>query len=629
MILRSHTCHFRYTLANSAKVANHRFSGAVTTHNDHIQGPVNSFHSCDFQDFTTHPGNNQLNCFTDLNLLAEFHQHGFLHRPHIVNRIISTCSKFGSYSVGIQMHTHVIKMGFGSNIYISSALVDMYCKCGTVVSAHHLFDEIPERNAVTWNSLISGYLETLCPGTAMYLFTEMLRFGIFLTPYSISAALVGCAQLEDCWLGAQVHALGLKFGFEFNVVVGTGLIDMYAKCLDIEASRSVFDRMVCKNVLSWTSMITGYAQNKLSLEAMTLFRDMLRVGIEANYVTYNSLLRSFCCPDDLDHCREIHCRIVQEGFESNIFVSVTLVTVYSECSCSLEEFYRVCSTITLWDQISWNAVIAGFSNLGSGEEALTCFSKMRQAGISVDIFTYASVLKSIGIISALEVGKQIHSLVTKGGHASNICVRNGLVSMFARCGNLSYAKKVFTLMDEHDVISWNSLLSGYSHHGYAEEAIRMFEEMMTTGVKPNLTTFLIVLSACSHCGRVDKGLEYFQLMKDDDSLPPPNLEHYASIVDLYGRAGHLQEAEAFIDNMPIQPGPSMFKSLLGACQVHGDKEIAVRSARRLVELCPSDPATYVVLSNILACEGSWNDAAGIRKIMCDRQVRKNPGYSWI
>lgn len=527
------------------------------------------------------------------------------------------------------MHAHVIKMGFSSNVYIASALVDMYGKCGIVALAHRLFDEMPERNVVTWNSLISGYLDTLWPKVAMCLFIEMLRVGTFLTPYSLSAALVGCVQLEDGWLGAQLHALSLKFGFGFNVVVGTGLIDMYSKCSCIEASRRVFDRVPDKNVLSWTSMIAGYAQNKLPVETMTLFKEMLRVGIRANFVTYSCLLSSFCSPDDLDHCREIHCQIVQEGFESNIYVAVTLVAVYSECSCSLEDFFNISSTITLWDQISWNVVIAGFSNLGIGEEALTCFSKMRQAGISVDIFTYASVLKAVGNISALEEGKQIHGLVIKGGYASNICVQNGLVSMFARCGDLSDARKVFSLIDECDLISWNSLLSGYAHHGYGVEAIRMFEEMRRSMVKPNLTTFLIVLSACSHFGLVDKGVEYFELMKNDYSLPPPNLEHYACVVDLYGRAGYLQEAEAFIDNMAIEPGPSVFKALLSACQVHGNKEIAVRCARRLVELCPGDPATYVVLANVLAHEGSWNDAAGVRKLMCDRQVRKKPGYSWI
>lgn len=610
------------------KPAIHFFSRTVTTTLiQRIHLLKRSLFSTDIQDLVPYTKD------CPLNILAELEKHGFQIEPKICSKFISKCAKIGSFSLGVQMHAHVFKLGFCSNIYISSALVDMYGKCGVIFLAHQLFDEMPERNAVTWNSLISGYLDTHYPEIAMCLFIEMLRVGISLSPYSISAALVGCAYLQDAGLGSQVHGLSLKFGFGFNVVVGTGLVDMYSKCFQVEVSRRVFDRMPYKNVLSCTSMITGYAQNELSAQAMVILREMFRLGVKANYVTYTSLLSSFCSPDDLDNCREVHSRIVQEGFESNNFVVVTLLTAYSECGCYSEDFKKIYSIITLEDQISWNAVVAAYSNVGNGVEALICFSNMRQEGIILDVFTYTSVLKAIGIITALEEGKQLHGLVLKTGYyASNVCVQNSLVSMYAKCGDLTDAKKVFLSMDQRDLISWNSLLSGYANHGYGMEAVKLFEEMRKSRVKPNLTTFLIVLSACSHFGLVDKGKEYFELMKYDDSLslPPPSLEHYACMVDLYGRAGFLQEAEAFIGNMPIKPGPSVFKALLSASMVYGNKEIADRSAKRLVELCPNDPATYVTLANVFATQGNWNDAAEIRKLMCDRGVKKKPGSScWI
>ncbi|CAI9106841.1 OLC1v1006074C1 [Oldenlandia corymbosa var. corymbosa] len=630
MRLGSPASHLRCTLTHPPKFATLFFSRAFTIlHHHHIHSPEILIPPSTIEAFKIHENDDQSNSHVNLRHLAKLQRNGFLCFPREINRVISTCAKLGSYFVGIQIQAHVIKAGFTSNVYINSALVDMYCKCVKVEMGQLLFDEMPERNHVTWNSLISGYLETLCPTTAMCLYIDMLRSGEIITPYGISAALVGSAQLEDGCLGAQLHALGLKNGFEDNVVVGTGLVDMYSKCSSLEASRRVFDGMPHKNVRSWTSMITGYAHNKFPIDAMILIREMFRVGVKANYVTYNSLLCSFCGPGDLDHCREIHCRVVQEGFDANMFVACTLVTAYSECGCSTGDFFKVCSTIKFWDQISWNAVIAGFSNLGIGEEALNCFTQMRRAGISVDLFTYASVLKATGTISALEEGKQIHSLLIKGGYDSDLCARNGLISMFSRCGNLSDAKKVFLLMDEHDVVSWNSLLSGFAHHGFVEETIRIFEEMRRSRVRPNLTTFLIVLSACSHSGLVEKGLQYFELMKNDSSIPPPNLEHYACIVDLCGRAGYLEQAEAFINDMPMNPKAPMLKALLSACQVYGNKEIATRCARRLVEISPSDPATYVVLANILAREGNWNDAEGVRKLMFDRQVMKKPGSSWI
>ncbi|XP_008222152.2 PREDICTED: pentatricopeptide repeat-containing protein At3g24000, mitochondrial [Prunus mume] len=320
---------------------------------------------------------------------------------------------------------------------------------------------------------------------------------------------------------------------------------------------------------------------------------------------------------------------MKEGFEFNVYIVVTLLTIYSDCSNSLEDFQKLCSCVAIWDQISWNAVIAGFSNIGSCEEALKCFSDMRQARVAMNFFTFASILRAVGTLSDLEAGKKIHALVFKSGQASNFCVQNGLVSMYARCGAIHDSKWVFTLMNEHDVVSWNSLLAGYAHHGFGLETVELFEQMRRAGFKPDNTTFLIVLTACSHVGLVHQGLMYFDLMRNDDLLEPPRMEHYATVVDLFGRAGNLHEAQAFVDSMPIEPGPSVYKALLSACKVHGNKEIALRSAKKLQELCPNDPATYILLSNVLVTGGCWDDAAGVRKLMYDRGIRKTPGHSWI
>ncbi|KAH0661258.1 hypothetical protein KY284_026189 [Solanum tuberosum] len=535
----------------------------------------------------------------------------------------------GSFSLGIQTHCQIIKMGFDSNVFINTALLDLYGKCGYVKEAEQLFDEMPERNVVSWNALISGYLDTHYPENAIVLFLEMLREGIRPTPSSVSAVLVGCAQLEACEIGAQFHGLSWKVGFALNLVVGTVLIDMYLKCFDLETSRRVFDQMTERNVITWTSMITGYAQNRCPFQAVISFREMLRLGIRANCVTYTSLLSPFSCSDYLVHCEQVHSHVIHQCCKTNHYLVVSLLSAYSGCNCSLEDFRKLCSNVVKWDEISWNAVISGFSNLGVGGEAFSCFSRMRWAGFTVDHYTFASILKGIGSISGLEEGMLIHCLALKTGYASEVIIQNGLLSMYTKCGRLEDAEKIFSSMEERDLISWNSLLTGCAHHGYGRDVIVMFEEMRRCGIKPDLTTFLIVLSACRHAGLLEEGLKYFDLMKNDNSLSPPKLEHYACIVDLYARAGHLREAEDFINNMPIEPGPSVYKSLLNACQLHGNKGLAVFSAKKLVELCPNDPATYVLLANVLALEGNWKDAEGHRKLMLDRGLSKKPGYSWL
>lgn len=613
---------------NPQKKATKLFSGALTTIGHQIARDAgDNFVSVDYDifSFSGNPSN-----AVGLSLIAELRrQIGSMQIPYLLNKIISFCAKSAAHDLGIQVHSLVTKMGFTSNTYICTALVDMYGKFGEMFRSQKLFNGMPTKKVVTWNSLISAYLHVRCPEIAVGLFIKMLKEGLEPTAFSVSAILVGCSQLEDEGIGAQVHSLSLKLGLCHNVVVETGLIDMYSKCCNVEDSKCVFDQMQEKNVITWTSMVTGYAQNEQPDEAMILFKEMLRLGLRSNKVAYNSLLSSFSSMKYLDCCKQIHCRVIREGFLSNVYMLVTLATVYSKCDCGLEDFQKVCSSVTIRDQISWNAIIAGFCNLGCGEQALECFCKMRQAGNNKDYFTLTSIVGAIGVVSGLIEGKQMHAIISKTGYSSNVFVQNRLIFMYARCGAISDSKKVFSLMGEHDLISWNSLLSGCEHHGYGKEVVELFERMRRTGIKPDGITFLAVLSACSHAGFIDKGLEYFYLMNNDASLEAPRVEHYAAVVDLFGRAGYLKEAESFVNRMPMDPGPSVYKALLSACQVHGNREIAMRSAKRVLELWPNDPATYVLLSNVLKAAGCWDDAVGIHTLMFDRGMRKKPGYSWV
>ncbi|MCL7026860.1 hypothetical protein MKW94_024295 [Papaver nudicaule] len=551
-----------------------------------------------------------------------------LRNPYFVNRVVSSCAKLGSLYLARQVHSTIIKLGFSSNVFIGSALVDMYCKCGTIIDARRLFDEIPEKNVVTWNSLFSGYCHLRFCDSAVELFTKMRKVGLYLTPSTISTILGLCSQSDLGELGVQVHGLGIKTGNCSNVVTGTTLIDMYAKCFSVEESRKVFDQMPEKNMITWSSMVSVYAQSHQPDEAIILVKEMRSLGVTINQVTYNSLLSSFSSVKYLDCGKQVHGRVIREGLESNKYLVATLLTMYSECESS-EDFYKMCPTISIDDQISWNSVIAGFSHLGNGKEVLGWFIRMRQACIHIDLFTLSNVLRATGILSAVNEGKQIHALINKTGYASDVYVQNALVSMYSRCGAIVDSKQVFSLIKEPDVVSWNSLISGYAHNGYGEEAVELFEKMRAIGIKPDHTTFLSVLSACSHVGNLEKGVQYFDLMRRGNSSEHPSLEHYACMVDLFSRAGHLEEAESFIKSMPIVPGPSVYKALLSACRFHGNVDIAIRSAKSLLELCPNDPATYVMLSSILAQGGHWVDAADVRSLMRERAVENNPGCSWI
>ncbi|KAJ6828115.1 pentatricopeptide repeat-containing protein-like, chloroplastic [Iris pallida] len=548
--------------------------------------------------------------------------------PYDLVQLLSSAAKSHSLSVGVRSHSFLLKLGFLSNPFVATSLLNLYSQCSQLSAAQQLFDEMPHRSVVTWNALIRAHSQSPDPILAIGNFSMMLSAGISPSPSSVSIALVAASRVAELHVGTMLHCVGSKLGLCCGLVLGTALVDMYSKCYDTDAARRVFDEMEERNVVTWTSLVTGYAVDRRPDDAMALFREMRRRGVGANLVTYNSLLTSFTRFQDLDCGNQVHCLVVREGMDSDCYVSVTLLTMYSNCG-SLEYFVKICGSGPCRELIFCNAVIAGYLRLGEGRLALGKFLDMSRECVGADFFTFASVLRAIGVLSALEEGRQTHGLILKHGHASNVVLQNGLVSMYAKCGVIHDSKKVFSSMDDPDLVSWNSLLSGCAQHGYGGEAVELFEKMRRVGVRPDQATFLSVISACSHVGLVDKGLEYFYLMRRADSLAVAGVEHYACVVDLLGRAGLLEEAESFVNSMPVRPGISVYKALLSACRVHGNVEIAKRTAEHLAWIYPDDSSSHVLLANVFAADGCWENAAGERRAMWQKGTRKKPAWSLI
>ncbi|KAE8820748.1 pentatricopeptide repeat-containing protein [Hordeum vulgare] len=533
-------------------------------------------------------------------------------------------------SAAAQCHGMATKIGLAaSNVFAGTALLAFYCRCRRLRDAQRLFDEMPERSGVTWSALVHGHARSSAPGLAVGAFGRMVRAGFPPTASAVSSALVACGRMEDPGVGAMLHAAGLKCGSICgSVVVGTALVDMYAKCRDVPAAQRVLEEMEEKNVATFTALVGGFASAGRPREAMVLVREMEQSGVAPNMMTYSSLLSSFASPQDLDHGRQAHCAVVKKGLEHNPYILSTLMTMYSRCG-SLEDFRKVQMAVSCQDQVSLNSVISGLSCLGRGDEAFHQFLEMRRHGADMDMFTFGSMLKAIGSSSSLLEGRQVHALILKTGYESDVNVQNGLISMYARRGEIGEARDVFASVEAPDLVSWNSLLTGYAQHGYGNEVVEVFEQMRRLNVQPDNTTFLLVLTACSHAGLVDTGLEYFHLMKTNGFLVGARLEHYACVVDLLGRAGHLQEAETLINDMPIEPSVSVYRALLSACQIHGNLEIAVRVSRRLIELYPHDSSAHVQLSKVLAGDGHWGDAAEVREAMVGKGIVKNPAWSCV
>eukprot|EP01018_Ginkgo_biloba_P019749 Gb_26057 [translate_table: standard] len=402
---------------------------------------------------------------------------------------------------------------------------------------------------------------------------------------------------------------------------------MYARCGDIEDACQVFYSMSKRDVVSWTAMISGYSLHGHDEKALNLFSQMQRADMKPNELTFSSVLSSCASLAALKQGEQVHAHIIRTGFQSHVSVGNSLTTMYAKCG-SIEPARQLFDKMPERDMVSLTAMIAGYAQHGNGEEALNIFSLMHRLVLKPNNFTFIGVLSSCAILAALREGKQLHADIIKTGYDSHISVGNTLVSFYAKCGSIENACQVFNTMPKKDVVSWNTIIKGYAQHGYGEEALQLFTEMQQTGMKPDCITFVGVLCACSHAGLVDQGCRYFNSMSQDYCLMP-SLDHYGCMVDLFGRAGRLVEAEEFINNMPFEPDATVWGALLGACRIHKNLELGKCIAERLLELKPECPATHILLANMYAAAGRWNDAANVRKMMKDKGLKKQPGCSWI
>lgn len=566
-----------------------------------------------------------------LELFCEMQRAGTQPNQFTYGSVLAACNGSEFVDQGKQLCALVMKSGYASDVHVGSSLVSMYAKCGNVKEARRVFDRMPERNVVTWTGLIAMYVQNEDNEEALRVFQEMKLEGLMSDSFSLATVICACANLEALDVGMQVHAEIIKVGMERDVCVGSALVDMYAKCSDADGMADackLFDRMDQRNVVTWTALITGYVQNSVQVyEGINLFLQMKRENVKPNHFTFTSVLSACASLGDLECGNQIYAHVVKAGLEMETCVANSLVTMYARCG-SIEDARKVFDRMLKRNLVSWNAMVAAYVETGFGEEAYKLFRQTHVEDVKINDITFASILSACAGLPSLEQGMSIHTIIIKTGFESDIIVENALVTMYARCGSIEDARKIFNHIFDPNVISWTAMIAGYAQHGHGKEACSLFDQMHKAGVKPNHITFIGVLSACSHIGLVDEGHMYFLSMYHDHGIVP-SLEHYACMVDILGRAGHLEKAEALILEMPFEPDALVWRTLLGACRIHGNIDLGKHAAECLLELEPQEAANYVLLSNMYALAGQWDDVSRVRKMMKDRQVTKEAGCSWI
>eukprot|EP01018_Ginkgo_biloba_P003535 Gb_32077 [translate_table: standard] len=570
-------------------------------------------------------------CVEALEVFYEMQREGVRPDNFIFPSVLKACASLTALEQGREIHETIKRSGFELDVFVGSALVDMYAKCKSIEDAHHVFYKMSQRNVVSWNAMIAGYVQNGHSAEAVKFFRQMLLSGVKPNLVTIASILPACTNLTALEHGKEIHAYIIRSEMEPDVFVGSALVDLYAKCNSIEDAHHVFEKMSQRNVASWNAMIAAYAQNGHPNEALKLFHQMQLAGMKPDLITWTAIIAGFAQNGEGDEVSKFLTQMKLAGMKPNVISWTAIISGYAQNGHG-NEALKLFSQMQLEgikpDVISWNALIAGFAQNGNGNGALKLFHEMQLAGTKPNSVTITSILSACATIAALPRGKEIHDYITRVGIKLDVFVGSALVDMYAKCGVIKDARQAFDKLAEKNVVSWNVMIAGYAIHGYGDNTLILFNQMQQEGMKPNRVTFTGILSACSHAGMVDEGLQYFDRMSQDHHISP-SMEHYACMVDLLGRAGHLDEAENLIKKMPFQPNACVWGALLGACRTHCNEKLGERAAEHLFELEPKNSGNYVLLANVYAALGRWDNVAMTRKLMKDRGLIKQPGCSWI
>ncbi|XP_057840114.2 pentatricopeptide repeat-containing protein At2g13600 [Cryptomeria japonica] len=545
----------------------------------------------------------------------------------VLASVLSACSE--AMHFGKQVHSFAVKIGVESFVCVFNSLVNMYAKCGHLEDAFKLFDRQRDRNLVSYTSMICGYAQQGCKVKALMLFCQMQGVGIRPDEVVFASVLWACIDRGALEHGKQLHGFLIRNWFDQNFSVRTALVTMYIKCGRLEYSRLVFDKTQIPDVTSWSAIIARYLQDGHCVETLKLFSEMQGMCTERDELTFASALWACASLRYAQQGKEIHAQAMKFGLEIYSAVGNALVSMYAKCG-SIKHARLTFDKIRESERnvVSWGVMTAEEVHCGNWEEALRYFYQMLRAGIKPDQFVFTCVFRACTGIQNLDQGKKIRAHIMKLGFESVVCVGSAIIDMYARCGSLDDARQVFNQMSEQNLISWTTMICGYAQNGRGIQALKLFEEMVQTGPMPDHITFVGVLSACSHAGLVEEGFHYFQSMSQDYHVTP-TMEHYACMVDLLGRAGWLDQAEDFINKMPLEPDAVVWGAFLSACKIHGNFKRAKHAAERLLYLEPQCAGAHVLLSNMYVQAGMWDDAAHVRKLIKDKGLLRQPGCSWI
>ncbi|CDP04211.1 unnamed protein product [Coffea canephora] len=574
------------------------------------------------------------------------------------------------------VHAKAMKNGTSQYLNVGNTIMDLYVKNHYLRNAQKLFDEILQKDVRSWTILISGFSRFGDYRTGLDYFGKMISEGIVApNRFTLSSVLRCCSGVSNgFWLGKAIHGLIIINGMNLDVALANAILDLYVKCGafgyaerffetmddkdnfswnimmasslskgDVGKCLDYFKKLPDKVVSSWNTVIDGFLRHGYEGVALELLYEMVNSGHAFDEYTFSISLALLASLKNVELGRQVHGQLLRVGISGDAFARTSLVDMY--CKCGQMEKAKLIVQISHQDimksqfltisshdhralSILWSTVLAGYVKYGMLIEAFQSLRFMIHEKISVSMVTLTSIVTASADAGLLEVGQQIHSRILKSGHKPDVFFSSSMVDMYAKCGKLDDAWSFFIQAETRNVVLWTTMIFAYAVHGYGEKAVQLFDLMRNDGITPNEVTFVGVLTGCSHAGLIQEGCKYFRMMKEVYGIKPGD-EHCTSMVDIYGRAGKLNEIKDFIFKNDISHIGTVWNAFLSACHLHKNVEMAKWVHDKLLELQPSDPGPYVLLSNTCSDNYMWDKASALRGLMQKREIEKLPGQSWI
>ncbi|GAB2212020.1 hypothetical protein Droror1_Dr00025364 [Drosera rotundifolia] len=473
------------------------------------------------------------------------------------------------------------------NTFSNNIIMKGYFHSGRIGDARVLFDKMPVRDIVKWNTFLSGLCKQQDHDGVYRCYLELRRSRILPNEYTLPMVIMAILRTGFDGLILQLHAQMVHWGLCSSVFVGSALMKSYTYKRDLKALNQVFDEVLEKDVTSWNALICGY----MELGLVTIAERCFNVMPEKNVVSWTTMVYGYVKNKQIGIARDLFNKMEDKNV------------------------------------VSWTTMICGYVQLNLYSSALEMFISMMESGTRPNQHTFSSVLDACAGSSSLVIGKQVHASIVKHGIPGDTILSTALVDMYAKCGDINAAHGIFEFMPKANVALLNALMGGYAIHGMATKAIEMLYGMLKKGdLRPDHITFVNILSACVHSGLVDEGEKIFSYMESVCCIRPRN-KHYASMVDLYGRAGYLDKAVGVIMGMPFMPDVVVWGALLSACGLHSEFELGKQAADAIHLF--HHPAVYSVMSKILGEKGAWNTAIELRNSMKQKGAKKQKAGSWI